>query len=141
LRLARRSALDLGVAASAAALGAGGVNAALAFLEPAPRYSERSAIVGNAPDFAAGSGRVVILGEEPVLVLRSHGGELSAMSARCPHLGCVVALAPDNQHIQCACHGGRFALDGRVLAGPSPRPLSRYRAFEVDGAVVVERIG
>ena len=28
--------------------------------------------------------------------------------------------------ITCACHNGRFTLEGRVISGPPPRPLTAY---------------
>jgi Rieske Fe-S protein len=46
---------------------------------------------------------------------------------------------PGDSVIWCACHNGRFDLDGRVLAGPPPRPLEKYSCTrDPDGAVVVQ---
>jgi nitrite reductase/ring-hydroxylating ferredoxin subunit len=46
---------------------------------------------------------------------------LALLSTRCTHLGC--ALRAGDGELVCPCHGGRFALDGSVRAGPPPRPL------------------
>jgi Rieske Fe-S protein len=40
--------------------------------------------------------------------------------------------------IWCACHNGRFDLEGRVLAGPPPRPLARHSVLrDSEGAITV----
>jgi menaquinol-cytochrome c reductase iron-sulfur subunit len=49
------------------------------------------------------------------------GGEVSAFSATCPHLGCSVDAAREG--FACPCHGSAFALDGAVRKGPAPRGL------------------
>jgi Rieske Fe-S protein len=41
-----------------------------------------------------------------------------------------VQLVPADGIVWCACHNGKFALDGRVISGPPPRPLA---AFTVEG--------
>jgi menaquinol-cytochrome c reductase iron-sulfur subunit len=41
----------------------------------------------------------------------------------CPHLGCKYSWDTQTDHFECPCHGSVFALDGKVLAGPAPRPL------------------
>ena len=33
---------------------------------------------------------------------------------------------PDAELFMCPCHGGVYYKDGKVAAGPPPRPLSRY---------------
>lgn len=78
------------------------------------------------------------LGSDRVLLLKDKDQKLRAMSAKCTHEGCTVQFVPGESVIWCACHNGRFDLDGRVLAGPPPRPLARYSCQrEADGAVVV----
>jgi len=42
--------------------------------------------------------------------------------------------------IWCACHNGRFDLDGRVLSGPPPRPLAAFKTSgSLDTRIVVSR--
>jgi Rieske Fe-S protein len=48
-----------------------------------------------------------------------------ALSARCTHLGCIVAFNDAETAWQCPCHGSRFAVDGSVIQGPANRPLER----------------
>lgn len=67
-------------------------------------------------------------------------GTLRALDARCTHEGCTVQYVPGETSVWCACHNGRFDIDGRVVAGPPPRPLRRWIATrEGDGSVVVTR--
>jgi len=55
-------------------------------------------------------------------------GRLRATSAKCTHEGCTVRYKADESIIWCACHNGRFDLDGRVLSGPPRAPWSPSRA-------------
>jgi Rieske Fe-S protein len=82
---------------------------------------------------------IVRAGAARVLVLEDAEQRLRAMSAKCTHEGCTVQYVPGESVIWCACHNGRFDLDGRVLAGPPPRPLETYACHrEADGAVIVQ---
>lgn len=69
---------------------------------------------------------IVPVGQDRVLVLEDAAGELHALDAKCTHEGCTVRYQRENAIIWCACHNGRFDLQGRVLAGPPPRPLARH---------------
>lgn len=80
------------------------------------------------------------LGSERVLLLKDKDQKLRAMSAKCTHEGCTVQYKADESLIWCACHNGRFDLDGRVLSGPPPRPLAAYKATgTLDTKVVITR--
>jgi len=70
------------------------------------------------------------IGTDRVIVLKKKDGKLAAFSAKCTHEGCTVQFVPADALIWCACHNGKFALDGHVISGPPPRPLA---AFAVDG--------
>ena len=70
---------------------------------------------------------IIPVGARRVLVLEDSGGELHALDAKCTHEGCTVRYEPGQALIWCACHNGRFDLEGRVLGGPPPRPLARHR--------------
>lgn len=77
-------------------------------------------------------------GATRLLVFEDGEQHLRAVEARCTHEGCTVQYVPGDANIWCACHNGRFDLDGRVIAGPPPRPLARWTAQrEPDGSVVV----
>lgn len=56
----------------------------------------------------------------------------------CTHLGCLYAWADITQRFECPCHGSKFALTGKYLAGPAPRSLDRFKiiATRPDGSVV-----
>ena len=78
-------------------------------------------------DIAANGFAIVALGTARVLVLRDPKGKLRATSAKCTHEGCTVQYKADESIIWCACHNGRYDLDGRVLSGPPPRALEVYK--------------
>lgn len=69
---------------------------------------------------------IVRMGSSRVIVFEDAASKVRALDARCTHEGCTVKYIPEESYISCACHNGRFDLDGRVLAGPPPRPLKQY---------------
>ena len=50
----------------------------------------------------------------------------TAFAVNCTHLACPVNWQAQAEIFLCPCHGGVFYGDGRVAAGPPPRPLPRY---------------
>ena len=70
---------------------------------------------------------------DPCILFRTAADQLYAYSQKCTHLSCAVYCDSAASTLECPCHNGRFSLaDGRVLAGPPPRPLPR---------ILVERRG
>jgi len=70
-------------------------------------------------------------GEKPdtrVFVTRAPDGTLSAKSATCTHLGCLVSYNRVLGEFVCPCHGGRYNMKGEVIGGPPPRPLEELPA-------------
>jgi len=91
-------------------------------------------------DIAAAGFSIVALGTDRVLVFKDPKGSLRALSAKCTHEGCTVQYKANESLIWCACHNGKFDLDGRVLSGPPPRPLTAFKASgSLDTKVVVSR--
>jgi Rieske Fe-S protein len=57
--------------------------------------------------------------------------------AICTHLNCTVCYQPGENRIYCACHEGYYDVDGRVLAGPPPRPLQEFFQKFVHGRLII----
>jgi glycine/D-amino acid oxidase-like deaminating enzyme/nitrite reductase/ring-hydroxylating ferredoxin subunit len=56
-------------------------------------------------------------------VYRDESGDLHAVDAVCPHLGCLVQWNDGERTWDCPCHGSRFERDGRVINGPANADL------------------
>lgn len=59
-------------------------------------------------------------------VVTKDGKEFSVFDPTCTHLGCPYNWNVSKQEFVCPCHNGVFSMEGKVLAGPPPRPLDRY---------------
>lgn len=59
-----------------------------------------------------------------VFVVATADGPI-VLSATCSHLGCLVNYSKEKREFVCPCHGGRYDLAGKNIAGPPPAPLSR----------------
>lgn len=89
--------------------------------------------VGTTEDIPVWQGKVVPMGNKPVIVINTDQG-LKAFSAICTHLGCIVYWDGERRIIQCPCHDGRFnPITGAVVLGPPPSPLPPVEVY-VDGA-------
>jgi cytochrome b6-f complex iron-sulfur subunit len=74
--------------------------------------------------------------EKTIFVYRTREG-FRAVSALCPHLGCVITS--DGRGFRCPCHGSTFDSRGTVLDGPAPKSLSWLRvALAPDGQITVD---
>jgi cytochrome b6-f complex iron-sulfur subunit len=80
---------------------------------------------------------IVPVSGQRVIVLQSQD-QIVAFSAKCTHEGCTVTFQPGQSVIWCPCHDGRFDLNGRVLSGPPPQPLTKYVVQrQPDGGIVI----
>jgi menaquinol-cytochrome c reductase iron-sulfur subunit len=59
-------------------------------------------------------------------VVNLPGQGVVAFGPQCTHLGCAYHWEEDKKQFLCPCHASIFSLDGKVVAGPAPRPLDRY---------------
>lgn len=84
-------------------------------------------------------GKTFKFGRDMGIIVLSDAGELRAMAATCTHLDCTVQHRPDLGIIWCACHNGRYDLEGNNISGPPPRPLERYVVNEVGEDIFVSR--
>ena len=60
-------------------------------------------------------------------VLKTADDQAIAFAPQCTHLGCAYHWDDSSKNFVCPCHTSAFAIDGRVLSGPAPRPLDRYQ--------------
>ena len=74
----------------------------------------------------------------PYILIHLNDGSFRAYEQKCTHLSCAVYYSPTKDKIECPCHNGWFdAKDGKVLAGPPPRPLPHLEVVIRDGGVYV----
>lgn len=96
------------------------LNAAWHFAQDRVRAADPDAIDRLTP----GEGVVVRLGAKPVAVSKHADGSLTAVSARCTHVGCLVNWNRAEQSWDCPCHGSRFQAGGEVVSGPAVKALA-----------------
>lgn len=61
--------------------------------------------------------------KKSVWALKDDRGTITVYSPICTHLGCGYRWEAVQQRFHCPCHRSFFSRDGKVLAGPAPRPL------------------
>jgi Rieske Fe-S protein len=79
------------------------------------------------------SARDVVLGA--AFVRRPSKANVEALSAICPHLGCIVGVDGQGGNFLCPCHDSRWNGDGRLVAamGPAKRDLDPLPVEVVGG--------
>jgi menaquinol-cytochrome c reductase iron-sulfur subunit len=70
--------------------------------------------------------------------VRRDRGQVVALSAVCPHLGCAVNYDASARHFACPCHKSAFALDGaREDGSPAKRDMDRLEVSQKGPVTVV----
>ncbi len=83
-------------------------------------------LVCKVDELEVGKAKRLDIGGKPVYVVRLKEG-YRVFSGICTHLGCIIRWEEQKERFFCPCHKGVYAKDGRVLKGPPPRPLDRYK--------------
>jgi cytochrome b6-f complex iron-sulfur subunit len=110
------------------------------FIIPPKRRSDIQsvAIAGRVAEFGITCSKKIMLGREPVYVIKKDDS-LIAVSAICTHAGCIVKLDEEKKWFVCPCHNGIFDISGRVKKGPPTSALPRYNVEIKDDIVYVKR--
>jgi nitrite reductase/ring-hydroxylating ferredoxin subunit len=90
-------------------------------------------VIAQAGDIPVGGSKIFTYPTDiaPCILLRPAENTYLAFSRICTHTSCPVFYRPEQNRIDCPCHGGVYsAADGSVLAGPPPRPLPRITIEE-----------
>ena len=110
----------------------------LAYLSPlspsqlgSAEFQAADGIAISPDEIAEGTAKIGTLSGRPTLIIRKNG-QLLAYDALCTHLGCIVRWDAQESSIECPCHGGVFAPNGKVTAGPPPKNLLLV-SLKVDG--------
>ena len=112
------------------------------YLKPPAEQQEvvTSVEVGSIEEIPPDTGKIFKFGRKPGLLVRSPDGDFKAFEATCTHLDCIVQYRADLGLIWCACHNGRYDLNGTNIGGPPPRPLEELRVDFKDGQIFVSRM-
>jgi len=135
----RRNFLSILIYGSLAAWAVSLIYPIFRYLQP-PKAEEAKVSnvkIGKVGDMEKDSGKIVKFGNKPVLVVRTASGDYKAFSANCTHLDCIVQYRKDYGQIYCACHNGRYDLNGRNASGPPPAPLSKYGVAIKNDEVII----
>jgi menaquinol-cytochrome c reductase iron-sulfur subunit len=73
-------------------------------------------------------------------VVKVSDQQVVALAPQCTHLGCAYHWDDTNLNFLCPCHTSTFDKEGKVLAGPAPRPLDRYQAKVENGKIYLGEI-
>jgi menaquinol-cytochrome c reductase iron-sulfur subunit len=76
--------------------------------------------------------------KKAIYITKDAQGQVEALSAVCPHLGCTVQWRQRRRQFICPCHGSIFAPDGARIAGPAPRGMDSLPIQVQNGNLLVK---
>lgn len=108
------------------------------FLTPVPRKEQAvsSVVAGKVGELTPNNGKLFKFGTKPGILVMTPNGDYKAFDAICTHLGCTVQYKKEDVQIWCACHNGRYDLNGNVVSGPPPKALEEY-ACSIQGEDII----
>ena len=127
----------------------GGIGAAVAVstLYPVIKYiippastavSVNELVVGKAAEVPEKSGKIYQFNKDKVIVVNDNG-KLTACSAVCTLLGCLVHWDNALNLLACPCHGATYKQTGEIIAGPQPLPLPVFKVKVVGEDLVITK--
>ena len=102
------------------------------------RKYERLHRVGDIDHFPPGYSRVLKFEADIVLVARTEDNRFFALSAVCPHKGCLVEWNKGEDRLRCPCHAAYFDLKGNILSGPAQDGLLSYTVSTIGKSIYLK---
>ncbi|MEK6633955.1 MAG: ubiquinol-cytochrome c reductase iron-sulfur subunit [Nitrospirota bacterium] len=75
--------------------------------------------------------------QKAVWAVKQPDGQVRVFSPMCTHLGCGYRWDGEEKQFKCPCHGSVFDIEGKVVAGPAPRPLDLLPSKIENGRLLV----
>jgi thiosulfate dehydrogenase [quinone] large subunit len=97
-----------------------------------PGATSSGTLLGSAKSVPSGQSATFTVPSsgDPGIVIHTNS-TFFAYDAVCPHAGCTVGWAPQNNLIVCPCHGSEFNVTtGDVVDGPAPHGLVKLKVVE-----------
>ncbi len=109
----------------------------LKYLTALPSKSaEFKKLVIRKSDIPSGESKNIIYRNAPAVVVNRPDKGYIAFTRTCTHLGCLVEYSKGSQRFICPCHAGTYDLEGNVIAGPPPRPLTAI-PVKIEGETII----
>jgi len=137
--MGRRTFLDYCIGGGITAWAVLTVYTALAFLWPTKGSIGEEGSEGTTialSEVPVGNATKISYKGKPTIIIHTQEG-VFALSAICPHLGCLVNWHSGENQIVCPCHAAKFDLRGNVLGGPAPGPLESYRVEIINDQIKI----
>jgi cytochrome b6-f complex iron-sulfur subunit len=96
------------------------------FLSPVRGKADAKQIALKKSEIPIGTAKEIPLNNIPAIIINRPERGFVALSRVCTHLGCLVEYDKIQNKLICPCHGALFDLEGNVVSGPPPRPLSKF---------------
>lgn len=93
-------------------------------------------VVFKKSEMPEGGSMSFVFNDAPAIVIDRPDKGLVAFSKVCTHLGCLLEYDRNRKGLFCPCHAGVYDLEGNVVSGPPPRPLTRF-PLSVEGDNII----
>jgi cytochrome b6-f complex iron-sulfur subunit len=138
-KITRRRFLDFAITFFIGLGAIGTVYPVLRFLFP-PKENvggrEEKILAGELSEIPEGKSKFFRFRNKPSIIINTKVG-ITAVSAVCTHLGCIVKWDETTHLLKCPCHEGIFDPTGKVLSGPPPKPLAPLQVQIVEDKIYV----
>lgn len=96
---------------------------------------QEKVVVAPAAELSPGKSKIFKFQGRPYIAV-NYKGVITALSAVCTHLGCIVIWEEDKSRLYCPCHAAVFDTNGNVRGGPAPKPLSSLKVEVIKDQVL-----
>jgi Rieske Fe-S protein len=100
------------------------------------RAATASKLIIRKNEIASGDAKNIIYQNAPAIVINRPDKGFIALTLTCTHLGCVVEFDKSGQKLVCPCHAGMYDLEGNVISGPPPKPLTSI-PLKIEGDSII----